>query len=232
LGVQKVIVPQGGTASTWCAFGAAAADVLHVHECVDISASPLDAARVNKTLAGLEQQARSQLAAEGIPESLQRLVFSIDMRHKGQINEVEVQLDVPRVSGDFESIYRDRFYSRYEALYGGGSALRGARLELVTFRLRASAQTPRPQIRRTDERTAVIEPAAILAPRPIYWDELKKILETPAYDGTRLRPGNVIAGPAVIETPDTTVVARPGQELSIDAFGNFELSVNPLRSDR
>jgi N-methylhydantoinase A len=232
LGVQKVIVPQGGTASTWCAFGAAAADVLHVHERVDISASPLDAARVNKTLAGLEERARSQLAAEGIPQSRQRLVFSIDMRHKGQINEVEVQLDAPRASGDFESIYREHFYRRYEALYGAGSALRGARLELVTFRLRASAQTPRPQIRRTEERSAVIDPGALLSARPIYWDELKKILETSAYDGTRLRSGNVIGGPAVIETPDTTLVVRPGQQLSIDAFGNFELLVNPLRSDR
>ena len=74
--------------------------------------------------------------------------------------------------------------------------------------------------------------AAMLSGRPIYWDELKKILETSAYDGTRLRFGNVIVGPAVIETPDTTLVVRPGQQLTIDAFGNFELLVNPLRSDR
>src|SRR5665213_4201213 len=39
LGVQKVIVPQGGTASTWCAFGAAAIGALgkrigmNIHEC-------------------------------------------------------------------------------------------------------------------------------------------------------------------------------------------------------
>jgi N-methylhydantoinase A len=228
LGVQKVIVPQGGTASTWCAFGAAAADVLHVHERVDISASPLDAARVNKTLAGLEQSARRQLLADGIPQARHRLVFSIDMRHKGQINEVEVLLDATRVASEFESTIRESFYRRYEALYGAGSALRAARVELVTFRLRASAQTPRPQIRRIDSRSQVIDPAAVLASRPIYWDEAKKVLDTPAYDGTRLRHGNVIEGPAVIETPDTTLVARAGQQLSIDAFGNFELAVNPI----
>src|SRR5258706_516024 len=50
LGVQKVIVPQKEIASTWCAFGAASADILHVYEQVDIQASPFDAARVNASL--------------------------------------------------------------------------------------------------------------------------------------------------------------------------------------
>ncbi|MGH8738967.1 MAG: hydantoinase/oxoprolinase family protein, partial [Burkholderiales bacterium] len=40
LGVKKIIVPQKEIASTWCAFGAASADMLHVHEHTDIQASP------------------------------------------------------------------------------------------------------------------------------------------------------------------------------------------------
>src|SRR5271154_3956453 len=40
LGVKKGVVPQRETASTWCAFGAASADVLHIHERVDIQATP------------------------------------------------------------------------------------------------------------------------------------------------------------------------------------------------
>src|SRR5207249_289798 len=44
LGVQRVVIPQKEIASTWCAFGAASADILHVHEQVDIQASPFDAA--------------------------------------------------------------------------------------------------------------------------------------------------------------------------------------------
>ena len=42
LGVAKVVIPQRETASVWCAFGAASADVLHIHEAVDIQASPFD----------------------------------------------------------------------------------------------------------------------------------------------------------------------------------------------
>jgi len=50
LGVRKVIVPLREIASTWCAFGAAAADILHVYEQVDIQAGPFDAARVHRFL--------------------------------------------------------------------------------------------------------------------------------------------------------------------------------------
>src|SRR5258705_6646693 len=47
LGVRKVIVPQRKAASTWCAFGAAAADVLHIFEHTEIMQTPMDASRIN-----------------------------------------------------------------------------------------------------------------------------------------------------------------------------------------
>ena len=48
-------------------------------------------------------------------------------------------------------------------------------------------------------------------------------MKTPVYDGARLRPGNRIAGPTVVETTDTTIVVHPGRRLRVDAFGNFEI---------
>ena len=47
---------------------------------------------------------------------------------------------------------------------------------------------------------------------------------TPVYDGEVLVSGNKIAGPAIIETADTTVVVQPGTRLRVDALGNFELT--------
>src|SRR6266481_5013032 len=57
LGVQRVVIPQKEIASTWCAFGAASADILHVYEQVDIQTSPFDAARINDALETLERKA-------------------------------------------------------------------------------------------------------------------------------------------------------------------------------
>src|SRR5213079_1389921 len=145
LGVQKLIVPQKEIAATWCAVGAASADILHVYEQVDIQASPFEAARVNETLDALEHKANGQMDRDGIEKARRRFAFSLDMRHRGQINEVEVVLPEKRVKDAFFETLRRRFTARYEQLYGSGSSYGEARLEIVTLRLRATAATPRPK---------------------------------------------------------------------------------------
>jgi N-methylhydantoinase A len=223
LGVQKVIIPLREIASTWCAFGAAAADILHVHEQVDIQASPFDPARVNKELAELRQRAEEQMDKDGIAKARRNFAFSLDMRHRGQIHEVEVMLPEGRLRGDFLEPLRQRFYSRYEQLYGRGSSYRPARLEIVTLRVRATAATPRPKLPKARKLSTAIPREAKRETRDIYWAEPKRTLKTPIFDGAALRPGNRIKGPCVIETSQTNVVVHPGQTLRVDAFGNFEI---------
>jgi N-methylhydantoinase A len=223
LGVKKIIIPQKQIASTWCAFGAAAADILHVYEQVDIQASPFDAARVNAALDSLERKANAQMDKDGIVGNRRHFEFSIDMRHRGQINEVEVAFPEKRVKDVLWEPLRKRFYARYEQLYGRGSSYRDARLEIVTLRLRATAATPRPKLSAAKKLVSKIDPKAGRGKRSIFWADLKKSVPTPIYDGALLVPGNAIKGPAVIETTDTTVVLHPRRSLCVDAFGNFEI---------
>jgi len=224
LGVKKVVVPQRKAASTWCAFGAAAADVLHIFEHSEILSTPVDASRINHALKSLEEKARTLMASEGIAESRQKFEFSLDVRHKGQINEVEVALPWTRLPASYEPILRKSFVNRYEQLYGRGSALAGATLEIVVCRLRARALTPRPKLVKSRSSSKVIPAKAIRGKRDIYWPDLKKRRATPVYDGELLAAGNRINGPAIVETADTSVVVHPGTTLQLDALGNFELS--------
>jgi len=223
LGVRKVVVPLREIASTWCAFGAAAADILHVYEQVDIQASPFDAARVNRVAADLQRRAEAQMAMDGIAPARRKFAFSLDMRHRGQINEVEVQLPAGRLRGDFWEPLRNRFYARYEQLYGRGSSYRDARLEIVTLRVRASAATPRPRLSKARKLVAAVPARAKRGMRAIYWAEPKRTIKTPILDGAALLPGNRVKGPCVVETAQTNVVVHPGRTLRVDAFGNFEI---------
>jgi N-methylhydantoinase A len=223
LGVQRVVIPQKEIASTWCAFGAASADILHVYEQVDIQASPFEAARINGAFDTLEQKANAQMERDGIAKPRRRFRFSLDMRHRGQINEVEVLLAGKRLRGAFAEGLSRRFYTRYEQLYGRGSSYAEARLEIVTLRLRATAATRPPKLTAARKRSAMPGARALLGKRNIYWAELKKAVTSPIYDGALLVPGNRIVGPAVIETTDTTVVVHPRRSLKVDAFGNFEI---------
>jgi N-methylhydantoinase A len=224
LGVRKVIVPQRKAASTWCAFGAAAADVLHIFEHTEIMPTPVRAERINKVLDALQNQAKKRMANEGIAAGRQRFEFSIDVRHKGQINEVEIPLPFERLPANYEPRLRTLFVKRYEQLYGRGSALAGAQLELVVFRLRARALTPQPKLVVSKKSSKTMAKSAIRKKRDIYWPDLKKRRATPVFDGEKLISGNQIKGPAIVETADTTVVVHPGTTLRLDALGNFEIS--------
>jgi N-methylhydantoinase A len=221
LGVRKIVIPQRKAASTWCAFGAAAADVLHIFEHTEIMPAPVPAARINKILEEIEGRAKKLMASEGIAADRQRFEFSLDVRHKGQINEVEVLLPYGRVPSSYEVSLRRLFVERYEKLYGKGSALAGAQLEIVVCRLRAKALTPQPKLKRSGKKTSSIPKAALRKPRPIQWSSLRK---TPVYDGEQLAVGNRIKGPAIVETSDTTVVVHPGRTLAVDTLGNFEIT--------
>ena len=220
-GIKRVIVPQGDTASTWCAFGAASADTLHVNEQVRIMASPFDVTRINTLLAELEAKGRAELAEDGIPPERQHFRYSIDLRHRGQINEVEVEFEQREFKPDELDDLRARFVRRYEQLYGRGASLPGARLECVTFRVRASAVSRKPQLVAATTLIAAVSPAAKTGEREIYWAEQKRLTTTPIYDGYRLAPGNLLDGPCVIETATTSIVVHPGQAVSMDALSNF-----------
>jgi N-methylhydantoinase A len=224
LGVRKVVVPQRKAASTWCAFGAAAADVLHIFEHSEIMGTPAPAKRINGNLERLERQAKAVMAEEGIGEKRQRFEFSLDVRHKGQINEVEVLLPWARLPAGYEPALRALFVERYEKLYGRGSALAGAQLEIVVCRLRARALTPRPRLVKARRLARRLPRAALRKKRSIYWPDLKKFRDTPVYDGDALASGNRVRGPAIVETADTTVVVHPGRALRVDALGNFEIT--------
>jgi len=142
------------------------------------------------------------------------------VRHRGQINEVEVSLPWKRVPGAYEPRLRALFVERYEKLYGRGSALHGAQLEIVVCRLRARALTPRPRLTRAARSSKAVPRGAVRKPRSIWWSRMRS---TPVYDGEKLAVGNAIKGPAIVETSDTTVVVHPGRTLRVDALGNFEI---------
>ena len=229
LGVKKVIVPLREIASTWCAFGAASADILHVDEQVDIQGSPFDAERINGVLDALREKAGGQLARDGVPASRRRFTCSLDMRHRGQINEVECVLNTKRLKPSMMAALREQFFTRYEQLYGKSAAFREARLEIVTLRVRASAVTPRPEMPKAQRMTSRIPKAAHRPGRAIWWAGLKSSVDTPIYDGAKLVPGNRIDGPCVIETAQTNVVVHPGRTLRVDAWDNFEITFQETR---
>jgi N-methylhydantoinase A len=220
LGAQRVVVPLGGLCSLWSALGAASADLLHIYEAVDIQPSPFDAARVMQRFAELEERGRIQLRADGINPEETRLLRSADIRYKGQINEVEVPVSAGALDAATLAELVANFHRRYETVYGQGAGFQGARVEVVTYRVRASAVSAKPRIVASVQGDHAPAMEARAGTRPVYWTEVGDFEPTPVFSGERLRAGNVVGGPAIIQVPDTTIVVHPFQTARVDPYGN------------
>ena len=220
LGAQGVVVPLGGLCSLWSALGAASADLLHIYEAVDIQSSPFDPPRVMERFAELEERGRTQLRLDGVAVSDARLARSADIRYKGQINEVEVPVPGGTLDASALAQLVSDFHRRYETVYGQGAGFREARVEVVTYRVRASAVSAKPRIVAAPEVDRAPSRDASAGTRPVYWSELGDFDLTPVFWGERLVAGNVVPGPAIIQVPDTTIVVHPFETARIDPYGN------------
>jgi len=61
---------------------------------------------------------------------------------------------------------------------------------------------------------------ALKGKRQALWDEKSGFLETSVYDQSRLKAGNIVKGPAIIEADTTTFVIYPGWNFMTDRYFN------------
>ena len=66
---------------------------------------------------------------------------------------------------------------------------------------------------------------ALKGQRKVYFEEHDDFVPTAIYDYAGLRPGTEIRGPAIVETPITTIVINPKDSAAIDEFLNVRISL-------
>jgi len=218
LGAKDVIVPL--TASEFSAFGIATSDVLAVAELSEPQYAPLDVGRLGQIYAELEARAADELAANGV--ATDQVVYErfIRMKYRGQVNELRTPVP-PFEESDAPII--DAFERLYAARYGSEAGYRQAGIQALTYMVHASGGLNVPSL--VPEAQAGETPAAeaLAGTRPVTYGPDGSV-ETPIYRSLGLRHGNVIAGPAIIEAPTTTIVVHPGQEAAVDAYRNIALT--------
>ncbi len=222
LGIKKIVIPL--TASVQGAMGLISSNVVHQFGKSDRLNVPVDIKRVNANFSSLCGQAMDQLYAAGFKKEGIEIVRSVDMRYRFQVHE----LNVPFPGGaaavtekDMEALYA-RFDELYEKSYGKGSGYAEAGKEITTFRIDAIGHLRKPNIKRE----AVKKVAATKArkgTRPVYFDEYRDFVPTAIYDFNLMKPGAEIPGPAVIETPVTTIAVIPESRATMDEFRNITL---------
>jgi N-methylhydantoinase A len=219
LEISRVMVPF--TASINCAFGMVAADVVHDYAVVQPMPAPASAEAIGRILEPMAAQALECLRDEGFERDKIKLKWAIDLRYRRQVHQVTTPLrgDLPLTDAAAEALLGD-FERLYELRYGRGSAFRAAGIELVTFRLKASGLMPRPDAP-PEPLDGADASAALLGERKAFVEGATALRPVRIYDYARLRPGNLLRGPAVVHSPITTVVVQPEQLARMDGYRNL-----------
>jgi acetone carboxylase beta subunit len=212
--------------AVFSAFGAASADYEHhyaraVNVIVPPEASPGVKEELGNTItqvwAELREQALAQMTREGFNPATVRFQPQAMIRYGRQLNDLIVTSPAEQLSTaeDWDRLI-GAFEDLYERVYAIAAKYPQAGYEILEVGMVAYAEKIRPKLRAE----------AVGGPRPPR-ESVKATrrawfgggwLDTPVFEMTRLRPGNELAGPAIVEDPTTTLVVPPRRHIRLDEY--------------
>ncbi len=217
LGIARVVFPPAPGVFT--AMGMLAGDVEH-HELRSAQArlDRLDPSQVTVLREEMRLAATAALVAQGYAATTVNFAEQIDLRLDGQ----DASLSIP-FSGVFDSkSLRPAFIAAYRDTYGYTPT---DAVEAVALRLRAQARVSAP----------LDFTALKAAPTEVGWDEERRMVHfgrIAAIETAITRREAVaatLAGPVIIEGPDTTIVIPPGAWVEPDATGSLVATLEAAR---
>lgn len=217
LNILRTFVP--ANAGVGSAIGCIVADFRHdyaqtmIGRFLDFSPEQLE-----RRFVALEEKALAQMRAEGLSFDRVVLLRSLDIRYVGQGYELELGVPQGPVSAGQMSAIDEEFRALHRKMYGYESS---DPTELVTIRMMAVGDVP-PVAIPSSQSGGEDASHALKLPRDVFFDGAYR--PTAIYDGHRLKCGNRVEGPSIIERRDSTIVIPPGKSATKDRFGNIIIS--------
>jgi N-methylhydantoinase A len=169
-----------------------------------------DLARILRELAA---DAGARLAAQGVPEADQTTTYHVDVRYHGQ--GFEIPVEVADLGGDALATLAAAFDAEHQRLF---SFLLTTDHELVNAR--ATVSGPRPQVAAAHLPDGDGDPAgALVDTHPVH--VAGEWVPARVYDRTKLRAGDVVAGPAIVTEMDSTTLVLPGHAATVHPSGSL-----------
>ena len=213
-------------ASTFCAYGSATMDMVHLYEkslhlhLMDFKGNLFDDyPTFNSVVDELMEKAQQDFRGEGFDVNDIQWMVELDLKFGGQLNVKRTISPVMKVNGpdDIRAIYK-AFEKEYSEAYSAMGLTPEAGVEIDNFVLRATVPCDKPEVERIKPGGTDISTAQA-GTRRAYWPEIGW-QETPVYERQKLQVGHALEGPGIIEAEDTTVVVEPGWRFEVDEFRN------------
>ena len=216
-GVKRTYL--AANSAVFSALGIALADTKHKQQVTMLAREPFDLERIVAALRDLEHRLLEQFEREGEPAATIKLRHFLDVRYRGQVHELTVEVPGPAwITTHGMAGIRIAFETRYRAVYGGASVSEAySSIELVGLGVDGSAEHPKPSLR-------AAQPAADAVPRA-HRDACFRLAAgyqpVPVYADADLRPHQTLHGPAFVQNDYLTMILLPGQIGQIDDYGNL-----------
>lgn len=222
LDIKRILVPR--TPGALCALGLLLTDLR-----ADFAVTrllPLESASREAMATGfaqLEAQAEAWFASERVGPERRVVGRTADLRYRGQNYELAVPLPPGAITDETLDALADGFAGAHQQRFG--FVADGEPVQVVTLRLEAAALVSKAQFTPDPDGGPSAEDAHT-GHRDVYLPELGGMVACPVYLRDRLRAGNRLKGPAIIEQMDTTTVLLPGMTAHVDPFLNLVLEFN------
>jgi N-methylhydantoinase A len=179
---------------------------------------------IGAELAGLADEARTGLDAEGVPRDQQAVAFQVDLRYQGQGFELTIDVEAADLAAGGSGLtgLGKRFDAEHEKLFTFSLDV-----EHEVVNLRAVATAPRPRVEVPPLAAGDNDPSAAATGTLRVWVGGAHA-DAISYDRAALACGNVVPGPAVITEMDSTTLVLPGHHATVDAVGS--LLIRPTAS--
>lgn len=220
LHISSIIVPTDP--GLFSALGLLTADFKHtLSKAIMKTVNDIKPSDIESIFKRLQAKGKKSLESQGVKPGDISFLRLLDMRYSGQGYELTVSAFVTPTNEEFDRVVDD-FHNKHKAIYG--YAAREENVELVNARLVAIGTLAKPKLvkRKLCERKPPLE--ALLTRRNVFFVKCKDYVECPVYNREKLKPGNLIYGPAVVEQYDSTTVVYPRWKSRVDGFGNLLMS--------
>jgi N-methylhydantoinase A len=181
----------------------------------------LQAAQVAQAFADLRDAGAAALKRDGLSGGT--FNFAADLRYRGQEHTIAVPLTGPDDLVGATATTRQRFDAQHDRRYG--HAAPDQSIEIVNLRLVVTLARVDDAISRWLSTPWEAERTAPAERRAVVFDDPAHTVEASIVWRHALAAGAEIAGPAVIEEPNSTTFVPPGDHAMIDAWGNIVITL-------
>jgi N-methylhydantoinase A len=133
---------------------------------------------------------------------------------------VEIRKEILE-KGDLASIVRS-FHPEHNRLFGYSLEEEKTPIELINLRLLSVGRTVKPRFKQ-EEYDKKDPENALKKRRKVFLPLEDQYVDIPVYDGHKLRYGNKVEGPALIEQVNTTTFVTPEYNVLCDSYGSYTM---------